>query len=100
MAQVFETVMLVCFGVSWPFSIARTLRVRKADGKSLVFLALILIGYMAGVTAKIVHAAQAGARPEAVTALYALNACLVCTDLVLCARFRSTNVPAEETPVE
>ena len=37
MAQVFEVIMLVCFGLSWPFNIAKSLRSRTAKGKSLWF---------------------------------------------------------------
>ena len=32
MAQVFETLMLICFGVSWPFNISKSLRSRTAKG--------------------------------------------------------------------
>lgn len=30
MAHLFETIMLVCFGVSWPFNIYKSLRSRTA----------------------------------------------------------------------
>ena len=33
MAQVFEVIMLCCFGASWPFNIARSIRSRTAKGK-------------------------------------------------------------------
>ena len=35
MALVFETIMLLCFGASWPFNIAKSLRSRTAKGKSI-----------------------------------------------------------------
>ena len=38
MAQVFEVIMLCCFGASWPFNIARSIRSRTAKGKSLTFV--------------------------------------------------------------
>ena len=30
MAQVFEMIMLICFGLSWPFNIAKSIRSRTA----------------------------------------------------------------------
>ncbi|MBR1671567.1 MAG: hypothetical protein IJ702_01435 [Fretibacterium sp.] len=44
-----ETVMLVCFGAAWPLSILKSWRARTAQGKSIGFLAVILIGYVAGI---------------------------------------------------
>ena len=35
MAQVFEMIMLICFGLSWPFNITKSVRSRTAKGKSL-----------------------------------------------------------------
>ena len=36
--HVFELLMIVCFGVSWPFNVAKSIRTRSAKGKSLIFL--------------------------------------------------------------
>ena len=33
--HVLEAGMLVCFGISWPFNIAKSLRSRTAKGKSV-----------------------------------------------------------------
>ena len=44
MAQIFETIMLICFGLSWPFNITKSLRSRTAKGKSLQFEICIVIG--------------------------------------------------------
>ena len=49
MAQLFETVMLICFGLSWPFNIAKSLKSRTAKGKSLQFEIFIWIGYIFGI---------------------------------------------------
>ena len=35
--HVLEAGMLVCFGISWPFNIAKSLRSRTAKGKSVAF---------------------------------------------------------------
>ena len=45
-AQVFEMIMLICFGLSWPFNIAKSLRSRTAKGKSLWFEVCIIVGYL------------------------------------------------------
>ena len=39
-AQVFEMIMLICFGLSWPFNITKSVRSRTAKGKSLWFEAV------------------------------------------------------------
>ena len=86
LAELFEAGMLVCFGVAWPVDIVRTLRVRRVEGKSIGFMALILLGYLSGMTAKIVRAW--GAWPELVTALYAVNAAMVAADIAVTLYFR------------
>jgi hypothetical protein len=87
-AQILEGAMLVCFGLSWPFSIARMWRTRRVEGKSAIFLVLVLTGYIAGVAAKLYRGLAAGQWPEAVTLLYAFNAVLVAIDLALYLRLR------------
>jgi hypothetical protein len=87
--QPLEILMLLCFGASWPFSIARSLRTQRVDGKSPVFLTLVMCGYIIGVATKLIMAVHDGGWPEAVTALYAFNALLVLTDLLLYIRFRT-----------
>jgi len=78
----FEITMLACFGASWPFSIYRVWRTRSATGKSIVFLALVLVGYIAGITHKVLYAT------DPVVVLYALNAAMVSIDLALSIRYR------------
>ena len=48
-----EGIMLICFGVSWPPAIIKTLRVKNPQGKSFIFLSLVLIGYLCGICGKI-----------------------------------------------
>ena len=54
MAQIFETLMLICFGLSWPFNIAKSLRAKTAKGKSMLFEVVIIVGYLMGLTGKFV----------------------------------------------
>ncbi len=79
--SVFEILMLVCFGVSWPISIAKALRTKKVEGKSPVFMALICIGYLSGILHKLLFAF------DWVIVLYALNLVMVTTDLFLYYRY-------------
>ena len=54
MAEVLEAVMLVCFGLSWPMNAWKSYKARTAAGTSWQFLALISLGYVAGIAAKFV----------------------------------------------
>ncbi len=86
--EMFEAGMLVCFGISWPVDIIKTLRTRRTAGKSLAFMTLVLIGYCSGLSAKFVEAWVNGAAPKTVTILYALNLVFVAVDIALYLRFR------------
>lgn len=77
-----EAGMMLCFGASWPVSIARALRIKRSDGKSRLFLVIILAGYGMGLVHKWLH------DRDWVMALYAFNAALVAVDLVLCLHYR------------
>jgi uncharacterized membrane protein len=79
--SVFEVMMLVCFGISWPISIAKALRTKRVEGKSPVFMAVICLGYLSGILHKLFFAF------DWVIALYALNLVMVTTDLFLYYRY-------------
>lgn len=49
----FEFLMLLCFGFSWPFSIAKSIRSRSTAGKSIVFMLMVELGYVFGILHKI-----------------------------------------------
>ena len=55
MGSILETIMLVCFGLSWPLNLIKSFKAKTAKGTSLPFILLIIIGYIAGITAKIVN---------------------------------------------
>jgi len=73
----FEAMMLICFGISWPISIIKQLRVKQVQGKSPIFAAVVGLGYVAGITHKILYSR------DIVLALYVLNLVMVSTDLAL-----------------
>ncbi len=78
--SIFEIVMLLCFGAAWPFSIYKSLRYKEVKGKSLHFLIIVLIGYMAGIIHKIFY------NYDAVVYLYMLNGLMVAVDITLYVR--------------
>ena len=55
MGMLFETVMLICFGLSWPINVVKAYKARTAKSTSLPFLLLIITGYLGGITAKVVN---------------------------------------------
>jgi hypothetical protein len=78
-----EAVMLVCFGASWPPAIIKTLRVKNPKGKSFIFMSLVLIGYMCGIIGKAV-AFKSACLTNIVFWLYILDFGMVATDYCLC----------------
>ena len=54
MGSILETVMLVCFGFSWPLNVTKAYKAQTAKGTSLPFILLIITGYVAGIFAKII----------------------------------------------
>lgn len=87
MAEFFEMMMLICFGMSWPISVVKSYRCRTAKGKSVFFQIAILIGYVCGVLSKV-----AGNNINYVLALYILNFIMVSVDL--CLYFRNKKLDA------
>jgi len=90
MAEILEVIMIVCFGISWPFNVVRSYKARTAKGKSPVFLCLIILGYIAGITSKFMNEAYMSAIEEKwyVLFFYFLNLVMVSADLVLYFRNR------------
>ena len=54
MGSILETAMLVCFGFSWPLNVIKAYRAKTAKGTSLPFILLIITGYIAGISAKLI----------------------------------------------
>ena len=92
MSEFLEIVMIVSFGASWPMNVMKSYRARTAKGKSLGFLCLILFGYVAGISSKLMNEAYMAAFAQKwyVLFLYVLNFIMVGADLVL--YFRNTRL--------
>lgn len=96
MAEIFEVIMIVSFGASWPMNVIKSYRSRTAKGKSLAFLLLIFFGYIAGITSKIINANYMGqiSTKWYVLFFYVLNLIMVGIDLVL--YFRNVRIDKRE----
>ena len=78
--------MLIIFGCSWPANIHKSLTSRTTLGKSLAFEILVVIGYMFGITAKIILFKRTGEMQASFWFyfwFYLLDILLVSTDIVL-----------------
>jgi hypothetical protein len=84
----FEVGMLVCFGISWPISIAKALRTRVVTGKSRVFMAIVMAGYVCGIVHKLLYSL------DWVIVLYGVNLIMVAIDLTLYFKFHKNGESA------
>jgi hypothetical protein len=80
--EIFEGIMLVCFGCAWPLSIYKTWKAKSSEGKSLSFITVILLGYVSGILFEVFGDLND------VIYLYILNTLLVFTDLMLSVKYR------------
>jgi hypothetical protein len=92
--QVCEAGMLICFGLSWPISILKSLRTKIVHGKSQGFMWLIFGGYLSGLTSKMFQAVANDSWPDWTTPLYILNLLLVGWDIYLYHRYKHNTIPA------
>ena len=87
-AQFLEALMLLCFGLAWPINSLGMLRRKRPEGKGLAFTVIIWSGYVAGASAKLLLAAQAGNPLPPVFWLYVLNGVTVGANAALYLHFR------------
>ena len=80
-----ETIMIICFGLSWPSNVMKSIRSRTAKGKSLTFLLLVELGYVAGITGKIISHTY-----NLATIFYFINFAMVLADI--CLYFRNAKL--------
>ena len=81
--EILEIIMVVSFGISWPFNVVKSYKARTTRGKSLVFLLCILFGYVAGILSKFLNPDFDFARKWYVVFFYILNFIMVAIDTVL-----------------
>ncbi len=78
MAELLESTMLICFGLSWPMNLAKNIKARSAKTMSLQFILLIIAGYIAGICAKFYNH-----KFNYVLVVYLLNLVVVSANLVV-----------------
>ncbi|MBQ8955190.1 MAG: hypothetical protein IJ048_13875 [Clostridia bacterium] len=90
MSSILETVMMVCFGLSWPINLMKAYRAGTTKGTSLFFILLIELGYAAGIAAKLV-----GGQITYVLAVYVFNFVMVTGNLLVYIRNRNLDKARE-----
>jgi len=78
MAELLESTMLICFGLSWPMNLAKNIKARSARNMSIQFILLIITGYVAGISAKLYNH-----RFNYVLVVYLLNLVVVSANVVV-----------------
>lgn len=81
-SSIFEAGMMICFGSSWPMSLWKMWSTGSSEGVSMRFLFLVFLGYLCGITHKILYS------PDWVLWMYVLNAVMVFLGMVLCMKNR------------
>ncbi|MBO7208297.1 MAG: hypothetical protein J6V58_01005 [Clostridia bacterium] len=82
MSELFEILMIVLFGASWPINAMKSYKARTTKGISLPFLLLIFVGYIFGITSKLI----AESFKWYVMFFYVLNFIMVGIDIMLYIR--------------
>lgn len=77
-SEIFEVIMLICFGLSWPISVINSYKARTAKGKSVYFTYAIILGYICGIMSKVTSY-----KFSYVLYLYIVNLLIVFIDLAL-----------------
>ncbi len=88
MAEIFEIIMILSFGASWPLNVMKSYKARTTKGKSLAFLLLIFFGYIAGIASKFMNEAYMAQFSQKwyVLVFYFINITMVGVDLLLYVR--------------
>lgn len=99
-ATICETIMVICFGVSWPLAIYKSIKSKSAKGKSPYFTMAIITGYVAIIIGKIVVQEFDGWLNVLKFVLYIVNLLMVSTDLCLYYRNRRYDLANEKANIK
>ena len=83
MDNIFEMLMVILFGVSWPLNIAKAWKARTQKGSSVLFYFFILAGYVFGLGSKYIKLQQGISTPGYVWFFYILNAVMVSVGIAI-----------------
>ena len=89
--SIFEFGMLACFGLCWPISVYTSVKTKRTEGKSLLFMLIIFVGYISGVIHKVYY------NYDFVIILYISNLILVLVDIVLYLKYSRRIAPPPAT---
>ncbi len=95
--EICEMLMIISFGISWPLNVIKSYTARTAKGKSISFVCLILIGYVAGITGKFMNDKYMSSLASNwyVLFFYFLNFIMVFIDFILYFRNRNLDKKRE-----
>lgn len=79
--SVLEAMMFICFGVSWPVSIVKAIKTKEVLGKSPMFMSLVAVGYVIGISHKVIYSC------DLLIFLYFFNFTMIVTDLYLYRKY-------------
>ena len=98
MPELLEIIMVVSFGASWPFNVVNRKKARTQKARSPEFLFLILLGYVAGITSKLINEAYMAEFGQKwyVLFFYVLNFIMVFIDFCLYLRNRMLDKAREQ----
>ncbi len=98
MTEMLETIMLICFGISWPINLVKNYRLRSAKSTSLTFLLLIWFGYVAGVAAKLIQLFSPAMKDPTwyLLTIYMINLVMLSANLLVYFRNRQLDRAAEK----
>ncbi len=98
MSEILEVIMIVSFGASWPLNVIKSYKARTVKGKSLGFLCLIFLGYVAGISSKFLNESYMSSFSSKwyVLFFYVLNLIMVGTDL--CIYIRNYKLDKKKEP--
>ena len=94
--ELMEVCMIVAFGFSWPMNVIKSYKTRTTKGKSLLFLILIFLGYICGITGKL----MAPSFKWYVLFFYLLNFVMVGADQLLYVRNYRMDKQAEQSATQ
>ena len=89
--SIYEFGMLACFGICWPVSVYTSVKTKRTEGKSLLFMVIVFVGYISGVIHKVYY------NFDFVIILYISNLLLVLVDIVLYLKYSRRIAPPPAT---
>ena len=81
MSELLEITMILCFGASWPMNVIKSYKSRTAKGKTIAFLCLIFVGYIAGIFSKLANKAYMAEFEQKWYILFFVFSILVCLNV-------------------